>query len=264
MSKLSTWARFKKAPIDNPVKTMIITVLICFVASLFVTFSAIKLRPIQKTNTLNDKRKNILQVAGIYEEGKTIDEMFKNVEARVVDIRTGEYTTSVNSDYNEITGAKDPETSRALTKQEDTAAIRRQSFYKVIYLVKDSSGEFNKIILPIHGYGLWSTLYGFVAIGTDANTIYALKFYSHAETPGLGGEVDNPNWRAQWQGKNLFDDNGKVAIEVVKTGASGKYQIDALSGATITSTGVNNLVRFWVGKNGFGKFLKTTKEQGIQ
>ena len=91
-----------------------------------------------------------------------------------------------------------------------------------------------------------------------------MKFYSHAETPGLGGEVDNPNWRAQWKDKNLYDDNGEVAIKVVKTGASGKYQIDALSGATITSTGVNNLVRFWVGKNGFGKFLKTTKEQGMQ
>ena len=176
MSKNSAWVRFKKAPIDNPLKTMIITVLICFVASLFVTFSAITLRPIQKINTLNDKRKNILQVAGLYEEGKTIDEMFKNIEARVIDIRTGEYTTSVNSDYDEISGAKSPETSRILTREEDIASIRRQSFYKVIYLVKNSSGEFNKIILPIHGYGLWSTLYGFVAIATDANTIHALKF----------------------------------------------------------------------------------------
>jgi len=264
MSKKSAWVRFKNAPIDNPVKTMAITVLICFIASLFVTFSAITLRPVQKINKLNDKRKNILQVAGLYEEGKTIDEMFKNIETRVVDIRTGKYTTSVNYDYDEISGAKDPNTSRALTKQEDIASIRRQSFYKVVYLVKDNSGQFNKIILPIHGYGLWSTLYGFVAVGADANTIYALKFYDHAETPGLGGEVDNPSWQAQWKNKNIYNDDGEIAIEIVKSGASGKHQIDALSGATLTSSGVHNLVRFWVGKNGFEKFLKSVKEQGIE
>ena len=264
MSNESFLTRFKNAPLDNPIKTMVITVTICFIASLFVTYSAISLRPIQEQNKLNDKRKNILVVAGLYEEGKTIDEMFERIEPRVVDLRTGKFTTDVDSTYDEIAGAKDPKTSKALTKAEDIASIRRQSFYKVVYLVKDTSGEIEKIILPIHGYGLWSTLYGFIAVGTDGNQIHALKFYAHAETPGLGGEVDNPAWIEKWNDKKLFKDDGSIGVGVVKTVTDKNYEVDALSGATLTSVGVHNLVRFWVGEMGFGSFLESVKKEGIK
>jgi len=112
----------------------------------------------------------------------------------------------------------------------------------------------------VHGYGLWSTLYGFVALKPDGNEIVGLQFYQHAETPGLGGEVDNPNWRAQWPGKKLYDGDD-LKIEVVKGGASGDYQVDGLAGATLTSRGVNNLVRYWAGEDGFGPFLKHLSEE---
>ena len=253
-------ARFKNMPLDNPIKTMVITIVVCFVASIFVSFSAISLRDTQQQNKTDDKRRNILQVAGLWEKGKTIDEMFARIDAKVVDMRTGNFTDAVDASYDEIAGAKDPNTSRVLTKDQDTASIRRQSYYKVVYLVKDTNGGVNKVILPIHGYGLWSTLYGFIAVSTDGNTIEALKFYAHAETPGLGGEVDNPSWIAQWPNKKIYDNSGKVAISVVKGGASGDYQVDALSGATLTSDGVQNLVRFWVGKDGFGPFLSKVKQ----
>ncbi|MGB1360924.1 MAG: Na(+)-translocating NADH-quinone reductase subunit C [Alphaproteobacteria bacterium] len=262
MSK-NLWTKFKEVPLDNPVKTMFITVVICLVASLFVTYPALELRPVQEMNKLNEKRINILQVAGLYEEDKTIDEMFETVEAKVVDLRTGRFTDAVDANYDEIKALKSDEFSKSLTKDEDIASIRRQSYYKVVYLVKDA-GTVSKVIIPIHGYGLWSTLYGFMAVKTDGNTITGLKFYSHGETPGLGGEVDNPAWQAQWPNKKINDASGNVAISVVKGGASGENQVDALSGATLTSVGVHNLVQFWVGKNGFKPFLEFVAQGGLK
>lgn len=258
MSNIVT--RFREMPLDNPIKTMVITVTICFVAAVFVSGAAISLRAKQEANKINEKRRNIIQVAGLWDDTKTIEQMFDRIEARVVDLRTGDFTTEVPTSYDEIAGAKDPNTSRALTKQQDIASIRRESFFKVVYLVKNTKGTIDKVILPIHGYGLWSTLYGFMAVSPDGNTINALKFYAHAETPGLGGEVDNPAWQAKWPNKKIYDNNGRVAISVVKGGATGDYQVDALSGATLTSDGVNNLVQFWVGKDGFESFLIKVKQ----
>ena len=127
-------------------------------------------------------------------------------------------------------------------------------------MVEDEQGEIETLILPIHGYGLWSTLYGFMALESDLKTVVGLGFYQHAETPGLGGEVDNPNWKKQWTGKVVYDESGDVDISVIKGGVdsnspNAEHQVDALAGATLTSRGVENLVRFWLGQDGFGEFL---------
>ena len=87
-----------------------------------------------------------------------------------------------------------------------------------MYLVRDNAGEIDTLILPIRGYGLWSTLWGFIALEEDYNTVVGLGFYSHAETPGLGGEVDNPKWKGQWPGKKVADNAGALKIEVTKGG----------------------------------------------
>ena len=121
------------------------------------------------------------------------------------------------------------------------------------------------MILPIEGYGLWSTLYGFIALEENGNDIYGLQFYQHGETPGLGAEVDNPRWKALWNGKKLRDDDGDLQITVAKAppAAGQDYYIDALAGATLTSRGVHNLVRFWMGEQGYGPFLERLKAGDI-
>ena len=111
-------------------------------------------------------------------------------------------------------------------------------------------------MLPVNGYGLWSTLYGFLTLDTNTKTVKGLGFYSHAETPGLGGEVDNPKWKAQWNGKVVFDEDYQPNIRVEKSGnVKGENSVDALSGATITSRGVENLLHYWLGDHGYGPFL---------
>ena len=113
-----------------------------------------------------------------------------------------------------------------------------------------------RVILPVHGSGLWDLMYGFLAVDADGKTVRELIYYQQAETPGLGGEVQNPSWQAKWDGKKLYKD-GEVAINVTKNAnPDSPYQIDALSGATLTSNGVQNTIQYWAGEQGFGPFLK--------
>ena len=130
-------------------------------------------------------------------------------------MRTGKFTDAVDiANFDERAAAKDPSMSSELT--DDPASIGRKPNYTTVYLLKNKDGSLDKIILPIYGYGLWSTLYGFIALEENGNDIFGLQFYDHAETPGLGAEVDNPRWKAQWQGKRLRDDDGNLMIQVAK------------------------------------------------
>jgi len=246
---------------DHPFKIVFMAVVLCLVGAVLVSAAAIGLRPQQEANARLSKQANILQVAGLYQPGAKVGEVFnERIEARIVDLDAGKFTDAVDpATYDDLLASRDPAMSVALTKEEDPAQIKRKAKYATVYLVKGASG-YDTVIIPVHGYGLWSTLYGFVALKPDGNEIVGLQFYQHAETPGLGGEVDNPNWRAQWPGKKLYDGD-ELKIEVVKGGASGDYQVDGLAGATLTSRGVNNLVRYWAGEDGFGPFLKHLSEE---
>jgi Na+-transporting NADH:ubiquinone oxidoreductase subunit C len=156
-----------------------------------------------------------------------------------------------------------PDLSTRIDPDDDIADIKRKPKYMVIYEVLEGD-RIDKYILPIYGKGLWSTLYGFIALDSDLQTIKGLTFYEHGETPGLGGEVDNPRWKEQWKGKQAFDDEGKITIEVIKgivdrSSPESKYQIDGLSGSTITTRGVDYLVKFWLGDQGYGPFFANQK-----
>ncbi|MEM0900393.1 MAG: Na(+)-translocating NADH-quinone reductase subunit C [Pseudomonadota bacterium] len=252
--------RFFDLPTDSTAKTVFTAVTLCLVASMVVSAAAVSLRPTQDVNRAKDKQANILQVAGKYEPGIDVGEAFAAFEPQVVELATGTFTDQFDpATFNDIAAADEPELSRELT--EDPAGIGRQTKYSTIYLLRDEAGELDKVILPIHGYGLWSTLYGFIALEENGNDIYGLQFYQHAETPGLGAEVDNPRWKAQWSGKQLQDETGELQISVAKTppAAGADYHVDALAGATLTSVGVHNLVRFWMGESGFEPFLENLK-----
>ncbi|MEO0429616.1 MAG: Na(+)-translocating NADH-quinone reductase subunit C [Pseudomonadota bacterium] len=260
----SFFRRFLDMPPDSVPKTVAIAVSLCLVASMVVSAAAVALRPIQAVNALKDKQINILQVAGIYDPDADVVAAFEAFEPKVLDLRTGSFTDQFDpTTFDDRAAADDPATSVAL--EEDPAGIGRQSQFVTVYLLRDDAGSIDKVILPIYGYGLWSTLYGFIALEENGNDIFGLQFYEHAETPGLGAEVDNPRWKAQWNGKKLTDDDGVLQISVTKTvpPAGQEYHIDALAGATLTTVGVNNLVRFWMGDAGYEPFLENLKAGGV-
>jgi Na+-transporting NADH:ubiquinone oxidoreductase subunit C len=261
--KLGPWGRFLATPADNPVKTVIVAVALCLFCSMIVSAAAVALRPVQEENKVLDKHRNILEVAGLYKPGIDIHKTFKEkIEARLVDIETGKFSDAADpATYDQRSAAKDP--AQSIKPAEDIASIGRQAKLASVYLIRDDAGAIDKIILPVHGYGLWSTMYGFVALKADGNEVAGFQFYEQGETPGLGAEVDNPRWKALWPGKKIYGDDGSVKISVAKgapTAATADYHIDSLAGATLTSRGVDNLIHFWMGDQGFKRFLDNLKE----
>ena len=246
---------------ESVARTLTVALLVCLVCSVVVSAAAVALKPVQTTNRLQDKQRNILQIAGLYDESRSIEEQFSQITPRLVDLRTGEFSDAQDPlTFDQQKASKDPDMSQQLTGEQDIASIRRRADYSTVYVVENTDGSIKTLILPINGYGLWSTLYGFMALESDLQTVVGLGFYQHAETPGLGGEVDNPNWKAQWQGKVVYDESGDVDISVVKgsvdpNSPKAEHQVDGLAGATLTSRGVESLVRFWLGEDGFGPFL---------
>ena len=249
---------------ESTARTLTVALLVCLVCSVFVAGAAVALRPTQEANRQLDKQRSILSIAGLGEAGMSArqvrDLYAQRITARVVDLETGTFTDELDpTSFDPLAAAKDPQLSKALPGQQDIASIKRRERYTTVYLV-ESEGELQTLVLPVRGYGLWSTLYGFIAVEGDLNTVAGFGFYQHGETPGLGGEVDNPKWKSLWLGKSLFDENGKLAVQIVKGNVDAQspkaiHQVDGLAGATLTSNGVNNLLHFWLGENGFGSFI---------
>jgi len=242
-------------------KTIVVVLAVCLVCSIVVAGAAVGLRPLQIANKEIDKQNNILAVAGL-ETDKTVSEIFaSNIQTKLVDLDSGEFAGD-DASYDQRVAAKDPATSIKLTAEQNIAKIGRRANLATVYLVSDDNGQLQRIILPVHGAGLWSTMYAFVAIQPDGNTIEGITYYDQGETPGLGGEVQNPRWRSLFVGKELFDENNMPAIKIVKGQASAdsKHEIDGLSGATLTSVGVEHTFTFWLGEQGFGPFLTKVRE----
>jgi Na+-transporting NADH:ubiquinone oxidoreductase subunit C len=239
-------------------KTVGIVVAVCLVCSIVVSGAAVGLRSLQQTNAALDKKSNILNAAGLYEMGMSnsaIESTYsERVEQRFVNLDQGTFVEAPSQGYDMYKAAKVNELS---TKVEGSnVGFQRRPNVASVYLVRNEAGDVSRIILPVHGSGLWDLMYGFLAVDADGQTVRELIYYQQKETPGLGGEVQNPAWQAKWDGKELFE-NGDVAIRVVKNAnPSNPHTIDALSGATLTSNGVENTVRYWVGEQGFGQFLK--------
>jgi Na+-transporting NADH:ubiquinone oxidoreductase subunit C len=252
---------------DSTAKTFIMATLVCLVCAVFVSVSAVALKPLQQLNKELDKKKNILQVAGLYHEGDDIEAAFAKIDIKLVDLATGDYTTELDAaSYDVKKAAKDPTLNVKIAKEDDLASIRMRPKYMPVYQVKEGD-EVKQLILPVNGYGLWSTLYGFLAVENDGQTIVGLSYYEHAETPGLGGEVDNPKWKKIWDGKKIYGPEGDVAIKVIKgtvvpSAPKAEYQVDGLAGATLTSRGVSNMLKYWMGAEGYQQYLNKVQENG--
>lgn len=200
---------------------------VSLVCSVLVASAAIILKPQQQRNELEYQQRIILEVAGLYEPGANIAELYSAIEETSTELASGEQAP--------------------------------------VYLVR-AGDEVEQVILPVEGPGLWGTMYGYLAVEADGRTARGLQFYQHIETPGLGDGVDKPSWQEQWRGKRLFDEDGDPLIEVVKGPApeGSDYQIDGLAGATLTGRGVSIFVQHWISDEGYGPFLKSLSGKEMQ
>ena len=252
---------------DSLEKTIAVALSLCFICAILVSLAAVALRPLQIENKAMDMKKNILDVAGLLQEGTDIHTAFaEQIEAKLVDVATGDYVDGDIEVYDQRKAAKDPEQNVVLSREQDIASIKKRAKIAKVYLVKDGE-TITSIILPVHGYGLWSTMYGFLALDADGQTVQSINFYDQGETPGLGAEIVNPNWRALWKGKKVYDEAGNVSLGLIKglvdTSKPGsEFQVDGLAGATLTSVGVTNLVKYWMSQEGFAAYLAKVRTKG--
>ena len=232
---------------------------VCLVCAVIVSTAAVTLRPLQEENRAAFRQLNVLQAAGIYQPGMNVAAAFERIERRIVEFDTGEYVDPPGG-FDPVRAVRDPAQSRALSAGGDPAGIGRRTHYGEVFLARDEGGQLERVILPVHGYGLWSTMYAFLALEPDLKTVAGISFFEHGETPGLGGEIENPRWQQGWVGTRVRDQDGNLGFRVDRGRTpegvpDADYRIDGLSGATITSRGVENMVRFWLGEEGYGPYL---------
>lgn len=255
---------------NSNVSTIVTALVLCLVCSVLVSAVAVGLKSKQQENARLDLNKNILVAADKYnpetESSSVIAERFNDFEVRLVNLQTGKFATEqelsaagitdVNS-YNVASAARTPNMSTSLDN--DIAKIGGKPNFAKVYIERDAAGELNQIVLPIHGAGLWGPIFGLLTLDKDLNTIKGVNFYQHKETPGLGSRIEEPQWQATWVDKELYNEDGSMKMAVTKAGTAREGQVDGISGATLTIRGVNNLLQFWMGDNGFKPFLDNLK-----
>ena len=246
---------------ESTARVLTVAVSVSLICSVLVASAAVFLKPRQVANEQLNMQRNILQVAGLLSPGADVSTLFQAIETRLVSLESGDFLPDQRpEEFDQLRAAKDPDLGVAIPTELDVARIGRRARTGKVYLVREA-GEVVSVILPVRGAGVWSTLYGFIALATDGVTVAGLSFYEHAETPGLGDKIDDPRWLASWQGKRAFDADGTLRLAVIKgrvipDAPAAPHQIDGLTGATLTANGVNNLVRYWLGEHGYGPFLQ--------
>jgi Na+-transporting NADH:ubiquinone oxidoreductase subunit C len=254
---------------DSTGRTILVATILCVVCSIMVSGSAVSLKDKQLLNKKLDVEKNLLLCAGILDKDNTsvekIHEGMKRVQTLVINFENGMKVETNPDTFDQEAASKKAGTSYSIPSELDLPKIKVRSTEGKVYLVNDESGNLDQIILPIKGAGLWSTLYGFLALSADTKFIKGIAFHEHGETPGLGGEIENPNWQAIWKGKEPFNDSFEPVIQVIKGAveegtSEAQHKIDGISGATITARGVEFLVKYWLGANAYGPYLKNLRE----
>jgi len=260
---------------DSTKKTIQVALGVCLVCSILVSTAAVSLSSKQAENKQVDKIKNILAAGGLDYQSKDPQQIYKEkIKPVTVELESGnivepenisELLTPKNFDIKKLSNI--PDLSASIPASEDIAGIKRKPVYMTVYEVLDDKGNVSKYIFPVHGKGLWSTMYGFISLDNKLKTVEGITFYEHGETPGLGGEVDNPNWKNSWKGKKAFNEKGEFIIDVIKgkvdpSSPEANHQIDGLSGSTLTTRGVDNLMKYWLGENGYGAFIEKVRAEG--
>lgn len=257
---------------SSAAKTITVAAVLCVFCSVIVSSTVVALKPKQLVNADRDYKKNILMAAGLMEPGDDVQEAFKQVETVIVNLETGKImgqeeleAANIQPDtFNQVKASTMGDMSAPIPAEYDVAGLASRSKYAKVFLTRDDAGEIKDIILYHRGKGLWSTMHGFIAVGPDTSTVKGFAYYSQGETPGLGGEVDNPAWKSQWVGKKIYDDQYKVRFQLAKgsveSGAPGaEHKVDGLSGATITGNGVTASMQYWFSDHGYGKFLENIR-----
>ena len=252
---------------DSALNIAFIRIGLCLLCSAIISLIAIQLRSVQNENVVKDMQKKIVSSAGLQLEYGSVENAMMNIKTLVVDLDQGKIVDINPNSYELSKELREEGKYKFLSAENDIASIKKREKYSKVF-IEYKDDKINTLILPVRGYGLWGILYGYLAIKSDFNTVAGLEFYEHKETPGLGAEIDNPKWKALWKGKKIYQENGEVSLKVIKGNVLASsdninYEVDGLSGATLTCNGVTNLIAYWMGSDGFLNFINNLRELDV-
>lgn len=259
---------------DSPQRAILVVLLTALVCSGLVSAAVVVLRPIQLNNQMLDRSRNIMQLTGMLQPDREASdketlELYKSLDLRIVNIDSAAYEEGVDPvTFDQRRALHDPGLSVAIPVEQDLAKLGRRSRFVPVYLVWNEAG-LDRVILPVQGNGMWSMLYGYIALEADLNTISGMTFYEQNETPGLGDQITHAHWLQQWRGRQIYDFQGhprfRVSEGVVEPGsATAEYEVDAVTGATVTGHAVTSLMHYWFGPHGYQEFLLIMREHPPQ
>jgi len=261
LNPLTLWRRFLALPNESRAKTFGVALLVALVSAGAVTVASVALRPIQQENADRQRQERLAAIlAAVPDLARIVGEAGADaLETRLVDLATGTLVdVEAPTDFNARAAAADPLRSVALPSEADIAGIRRRASEAVVHLLTRDD-RLVLLVLPVYGSGYQSTISAYLALEGDLVTVAALSVYDQGETPGLGARIEEAAWQALWPGTRIADETGAIRIAVVRDGATGPYEIDGITGATRTSAGISNMVRFWLGDWGYGPLLENLR-----
>lgn len=256
---------------DAPSRAVMVVLIVAVVSSALVSGVVTVLRPIQLENQLLERARHVLQLTGLLEGGglpgdEKMLEFYRSLDIRIVNLADGRFEADMDpATFDARRAANDPERSVAIPPERDRAGLGRRSRHARVLMVWQGD-ELRRVVLPIHGAGMWSTIYGYLALEPDLNTIAGVTFYEQNETPGIGDKILEPRWRAQWEGRELFDPRGEFRFDAgpgrVEPGTeAAQYKVDALTGATVTVDAVVAMVHYWMGPHGYQPLIERLRDE---
>ena len=264
-SPISLWRRFLARPNDDRVKVFGVALLTALASAVVVSVASVTLKPLQDAHLEAERAARMAEMLETLPGLRDLMEEMgvDGLDTHLVDLETGQFVEDPASAAFDLRVAEaDPEQSIEIPPEMDIARLGRRSVLAPVhFLARD--GAVQLIVLPVSGKGYQSTLRAWLTLQADLRTVAALRIVEQGETPGLGARVETPEWQSLWAGKELADDTGAIVIENVRGTASGPHQVDAISGATVTSNGVANMLRYWLGDHGYGPLLDRLAEEGV-
>jgi Na+-transporting NADH:ubiquinone oxidoreductase subunit C len=210
-----------------------------FIVAVLLSFVAMQLGPRQEMNIQNERKQDILRSVGKAENAREVEDRMTYIDEEFSKYITDSYVVNfegdkVDADAFEVT---------LHIKDEVAKPVEERKF--PVFIFKNEQGQ-EKYIVPVRGKGLWGPIWGYVSFNDDMNTINGAVFDHQGETPGLGAEINTDWFEEEFNGKTIFNDEGEfVSIEVVKGGTdpSNPHGVDAISGGTITSKGLEAMLQ---------------------
>ena len=253
---------------ESAIRSLAVAGGVALFCSLLVATSVQLLRPMQLAHERVVRNRAILDAAGLMPDidrasNRAVVTSFVALEQRLFDTVQRRFSADLDPlSYDYRAAAADLETSRPLAAERDLAGIGRLARYLPVYIGLAPDGS-RVVIVPVYGRGMWSTIYGQLALGGDLDTIAGLAIYEHGETPGIGDRIENPDWLAQWRGKRALGADREVLIAIAPPDSASRPEstLDAITGATVTAAAVERLVRFWLGPYGYGEALQQLADE---